>query len=169
MRQNQRETLSARRGASGLIITALLLLTPMLVGACSLTNLPIAKTTPTPRAAQVVEPSPTARPASQSQAKATPRPTQDVAQNQVPQQAQPPDQGGAAWQVPAERQAAVQVVERAGPAVVTVVNRLDSSQGFTGEARGSGVIIDQDGRIITNNHVVERAGQGGLTVMSSHG
>ena len=76
MRQNQGETLSARRRASSLIITALLLLTPMLVGACSLTNLPIAKTNPTPRAAQVVEPSPTARPASQSQAKATPRPTQ---------------------------------------------------------------------------------------------
>src|SRR5437867_7467525 len=35
-----------------------------------------------------------------------------------------PAQGGS-WQVPAEQQAAVQVVERASPAVVTVVNKLD--------------------------------------------
>ena len=31
------------------------------------------------------------------------------------------------------------------------------------------MIIDQDGRIITNNHVVEGAGQGGLTVIFSNG
>jgi 2-alkenal reductase len=69
--------------------------------------------------------------------------------------------------VPAEQQAVVQVIERVGPAVVTVVNRMDSSQGFSGEARGSGVIIDQDGRIITNNHVVEGASE--LTVIFSNG
>src|SRR5687767_512999 len=56
--------------------------------------------------------------------------------------------------VPAERQAAVQVVERISPAVVTVVNRFDQ-QGIGGEASGSGVIIDPEGRIITNYHVIE--------------
>jgi 2-alkenal reductase len=55
------------------------------------------------------------------------------------------------------------------PAVVTVVNRLDGSQGFTGEARGSGVIIDSDGRIITNNHVVEGSTAGGLEVIFYNG
>jgi 2-alkenal reductase len=64
----------------------------------------------------------------------------------------------------------VQVVERASPAVVTVVNRLDSVQsGFEGEARGSGVIIDTEGHIITNNHVVEGAQEGGLQVIFSNG
>jgi 2-alkenal reductase len=71
--------------------------------------------------------------------------------------------------VPAERQAVVQVVERVGPAVVTVVNRLDPSQGFAGEARGSGVIIDADGHIFTNNHVVEGAAADGLTVIFANG
>jgi 2-alkenal reductase len=52
---------------------------------------------------------------------------------------------------------------------VTVVNRLDSPQGFGAEARGSGVIIDKDGRIITNNHVVEGAQQGGLQVIFYNG
>jgi 2-alkenal reductase len=48
----------------------------------------------------------------------------------------------------------VQVVERISPAVVTVVNRLER-QGIGGESSGSGVIIDAEGRIITNNHVIE--------------
>jgi 2-alkenal reductase len=72
--------------------------------------------------------------------------------------------------VPAEQQAAVQVVERASPAVVTVVNKLDAAQsGFEGEARGSGVIVDTDGHIITNNHVVEGAQEGGLKVIFANG
>jgi 2-alkenal reductase len=78
-------------------------------------------------------------------------------------------QVGGAWQVPAEQQAIVKVVEQVSPAVVTVVNRLDSPQGFGAEARGSGVIIDKDGRIITNNHVVEGAQQGGLQVIFYNG
>jgi 2-alkenal reductase len=48
----------------------------------------------------------------------------------------------------------VQVVERISPAVVTVVNRFEQ-QGIGGEASGSGVIIDPEGRIITNYHVIE--------------
>lgn len=77
-----------------------------------------------------------------------------------------PDSG---WQIPAEKQATVMVVEKLSPAVVTVVNRLDASSGFSGEARGSGVIIDSDGRIVTNNHVVEGAASGGLRVIFYNG
>jgi S1-C subfamily serine protease len=76
---------------------------------------------------------------------------------------------GTGWQVPAEQQAAVQVVEKVSPAVVTVVNRLDPRGGFSGESRGSGVIIDKDGRIITNNHVVEGSSANGLEVIFSNG
>ncbi|MEO5953120.1 MAG: trypsin-like peptidase domain-containing protein [Chloroflexia bacterium] len=76
---------------------------------------------------------------------------------------------GTGWQVPAEQQAAVQVVEKVSPAVVTVVNTLDPGNGFVGESRGSGVIIDKDGRIITNNHVVEGSSTNGLEVIFSDG
>jgi len=66
--------------------------------------------------------------------------------------------------VPAEQQAVVKVVDAVGSAVVTVVNK-----GFSGEARGSGVIIDKDGHILTNNHVVEGAAADGLTVIFANG
>jgi 2-alkenal reductase len=59
----------------------------------------------------------------------------------------------------------VQVVEMVAPAVVTVVSRIDPRTGFAGESRGSGVIIDREGRIITNNHVVEDASANGLEVI----
>ena len=72
--------------------------------------------------------------------------------------------------MPAEQQAVVQVVQRDGPAVVTVVNKLDASQaGFSGEALGSGLIVDQQGHIFTNNHVIEGAAQNGLSVIFSNG
>ena len=63
---------------------------------------------------------------------------------------------------PLEEIAAVSAVRRVGPAVVTVINTLPPQRGFFGrvtqpEARGSGVIIDSAGHIITNNHVVENA------------
>jgi len=152
-----------------------LLLAPLLAGGCSISNLPVAGTKQTPNLAEA---SPTPRSAGQ-RLPATPtfaRPVatsttgagssgQPVETTPVPQ----PGGQGAPWQIPAEQQAVVQVVERAGPAVVTVVNKLDSLQGFSGEARGSGVIIDTDGRILTNNHVVEGASQGGLTVIFSNG
>jgi len=69
----------------------------------------------------------------------------------------------------ASQQPVVQMVQRVGPGVVTVVNSLNPS--FTGgqqaEARGSGAIIDQQGHIVTNNHVVE--GQQQLVVIFADG
>lgn len=60
-------------------------------------------------------------------------------------------------------------VREAGPAVVTVVNRLASQRGVGGspQATGSGVIIDSRGYIVTNNHVVQ--GQRSLEVIFSDG
>lgn len=52
----------------------------------------------------------------------------------------------------------IDTVAKAEPAVVTVITNLNTSSSF-GEvqASGSGVIISQDGDIITNNHVVDGA------------
>jgi 2-alkenal reductase len=69
-----------------------------------------------------------------------------------------------------DARAAVRV---AGPAVVTVINTLPTQSGGPGggdvtpQASGSGVIIDKQGHIITNNHVVE--GQKSLQVIFSDG
>ena len=75
---------------------------------------------------------------------------------------------GGGWEVPAERQAVVQVVDRISPAVVTIVNKL-GTPGIGSEASGSGVIIDSEGRIITNNHVIEGASEGGIQVIFDTG
>jgi serine protease Do len=53
-------------------------------------------------------------------------------------------------------------VAKVGPAVVTVINRMPPRRTLFGiqqsaTATGSGVIIDSDGYIVTNNHVVEGA------------
>jgi 2-alkenal reductase len=61
-----------------------------------------------------------------------------------------------------EESATIEVVARVAPAVVTVVNTLPPRSDLRGqiqqpEARGSGVIIDSQGHIVTNNHVVEDA------------
>ena len=68
-----------------------------------------------------------------------------------------------------EDEAVVQVVDKLGPAVVTVINTLDPSlnQGFGGQASGSGAIIDAQGYIVTNNHVI--AGNGALDVIFADG
>jgi S1-C subfamily serine protease len=54
-----------------------------------------------------------------------------------------------------------QVYEMASPAVVTVTSTIQSNTGLTGTAQqqgtGSGFVIDQDGHIVTNNHVVQDA------------
>lgn len=53
----------------------------------------------------------------------------------------------------------IDTVRKVEPAVVTVVTNLDMGNAFGGEAQasGSGVVISQDGHIITNNHVIESA------------
>ncbi len=59
-----------------------------------------------------------------------------------------------------EDSAIVSAVAQVKPAVVTVINTLPPQRGFFGQilepqASGSGVIISEEGYIITNNHVVE--------------
>jgi 2-alkenal reductase len=70
-----------------------------------------------------------------------------------------------------EESAIVDVVKKVSPAVVTVINTLPPQRGVFGtvapEAQGSGVIIDQSGYIVTNNHVVE--GNQALSVIMADG
>lgn len=59
-----------------------------------------------------------------------------------------------------EDSAIISAVAKVKPAVVTVINTLPPQVGFFGQilepqASGSGVIIDDRGYVITNNHVVE--------------
>jgi 2-alkenal reductase len=50
---------------------------------------------------------------------------------------------------------AVQVVQRVGPAVVTIQTSGVDDQGNPFQAAGSGVIIDSKGNILTNYHVIQ--------------
>src|SRR5687768_16412236 len=131
-----------------------LMLVPFVITGCSLSSVPEASTTPTAGTTS-------------QQVGGSSNTGQSTGSNSGTTTA--PAQQGGGWQLPAEQQAVVQVVERISPAVVTVVNRIENNQGFGGEARGSGVIIDRDARIITNNHVIEGATQGGLEVIFSNG
>jgi len=61
-----------------------------------------------------------------------------------------------------EDSAIIAAVAKVKPAVVTVINTLPPQRGFFGQilepqASGSGVIIDGQGYIVTNNHVVENS------------
>ena len=52
----------------------------------------------------------------------------------------------------------VNLYERVSPSVVFVTVQLNgSTPASSGEASGSGFVLDQDGHIVTNNHVVEGA------------
>ncbi len=141
-------------------------LVPYVVAGCNLSNVPTARSSASDRSSHAVATVGTTiqQPAATAQVAAT-APTPVTAASSP----QPAGGVGGAWQVPAEQQAVVKVVEQISPAVVTVVNKLDSSQGVSGEARGSGIIIDAKGRILTNNHVIEGAAEGGLSVIFSDG
>lgn len=61
-----------------------------------------------------------------------------------------------------EESAIVSAVAVVKPAVVTVINTLPPQRGFFGQilepqASGSGVIISEEGYLVTNNHVVENS------------
>lgn len=61
-----------------------------------------------------------------------------------------------------EDSAVIEAVRKVKPAVVTVVNRMAARRGvfggtFSPTSSGSGVIIDNKGHIVTNNHVVQNA------------
>ena len=56
-------------------------------------------------------------------------------------------------------QAVIGVVEKVGPAVVSIGIRQKGTNGHEGEGAASGVIFAPDGYVLTNNHVVESAAE----------
>ncbi len=52
-------------------------------------------------------------------------------------------------------QAVVSVVEKVGPAVVSVGSKNTRSRDFQAQSMGSGIIITPDGFVLTNDHVIE--------------
>ena len=68
----------------------------------------------------------------------------------------------------------VQAVKESGPAVVGITTQVFQKDIFNrtiyaGEGVGSGVLIDNEGHIVTNNHVVAGAKNGEVTVSLSDG
>jgi S1-C subfamily serine protease len=61
----------------------------------------------------------------------------------------------------AEEQLVINVYERVGPAVVHITSRVTTMDFFFGampsEGTGSGFVVDKDGHVVTNYHVVEGA------------
>lgn len=157
-----------RKAPLRLLLVALLL--PLVLSACSLSSVEVGPSrTATPSANQQATPAASQQEGSQNGSNSSPGEA-GGSSNSPAEEEEAGGSAGAAWQIPAEQQAVVKVVEQVNPAVVTVVNRLDPRQsGFGGEARGSGVVIDEDGRIITNFHVIEGAVEGGLLVIFSDG
>ena len=52
----------------------------------------------------------------------------------------------------------VRIYERVSPAVVEVNTSQESGRNLMREGTGSGFLIDTEGHIVTNNHVVDGAG-----------
>lgn len=57
----------------------------------------------------------------------------------------------------------VNLYERVNPAVVSIANEQNSSQGTQTAGSGSGFIIAADGYIVTNNHVIDQADRVNVT------
>lgn len=66
-----------------------------------------------------------------------------------------------------EESAVIDAVKKVKPAVVTIVNQVQSRRGVLDASSGSGVVIDPKGYIVTNNHVVE--GQRDIQVIFADG
>ncbi|MBM4464823.1 MAG: trypsin-like serine protease [Chloroflexi bacterium] len=68
----------------------------------------------------------------------------------------------------AEEQLVINVYEKASPAVVHIASRVITMSFFWGsipqEGTGSGFIIDKEGHIVTNNHVIEGADEVHVTL-----
>lgn len=159
-------------------LVALIICLPFLLGACSLSTVPLQKTNsssgatlqPTSVAQQQQGGKTTAQGNNGSNLGGGLAPAPGDSSSNSGQNQQAGGSAGGGWQIPAEQQAAVKVVQQVNPAVVTVVNQLDPRQaGFSGEARGSGIVIDSAGHIVTNNHVIEGSAQNGLQVIFSDG
>lgn len=88
------------------------------------------------------------------QAARTPVVAQPVIAPAQPSQSQPAAPAASDGAAIADSDTSVEAVQKVGPAVVTVLNR-----GQQGMGSGSGVVISQEGYIITNNHVVEGASE----------
>jgi S1-C subfamily serine protease len=75
---------------------------------------------------------------------------------------------GMAEAVDIEEQRIISIYEKASPAVVHIASRVITLSFFWGpipqEGTGSGFIIDQEGHIVTNNHVVEEADEVHVTL-----